>query len=98
MMADSQLSCYVHQRMNTYRDGSNAQACGAQVASERILSRCRSCVTRFGAGASGDLDDPIASLWRQRSLSGVLRDRRQWRVQEDALGFGPEGQVLQEPA
>ena len=34
MLADAQPSCYVHQRMNTYRDGSNAQACGAQVASE----------------------------------------------------------------
>jgi transposase len=34
MLADARPSCYVHQRMNTYRDGSNAQACGAQVASE----------------------------------------------------------------
>ena len=34
MLADAQPSCYVHQRMNTYRDRSNAQACGAQVASE----------------------------------------------------------------
>jgi transposase len=34
MLADAQPSCYVHQRMNTYRNRSNAQACGAQVASE----------------------------------------------------------------
>jgi len=34
MLADAQPSCYLHQRMNTYRDRSNAQACGAQVASE----------------------------------------------------------------
>ena len=34
MLADAQPSCYVHQRMNTYRSRSNAQACGAQVASE----------------------------------------------------------------
>ena len=34
MRADAQPSCYVHQRMNTSRDRSNAQACGAQVASE----------------------------------------------------------------
>ena len=33
MLADAQPSCYVHQRMNTYRNRSNAQACGAQVAS-----------------------------------------------------------------
>ena len=34
MLADAQRSYYVHQRMNTYRDRSNAQACGAQVASK----------------------------------------------------------------
>jgi hypothetical protein len=34
MLANAQPGCYVHQRMNTYRDRSNAQACGAQVASE----------------------------------------------------------------
>ena len=34
MLADAQPRCYVHQRMNTYRSRSNAQACGAQVASE----------------------------------------------------------------
>ena len=38
MLADAQPSCYVHQRMNTYRDRSNAQACGAQVASETTIA------------------------------------------------------------
>jgi len=33
MLADAQQSCYVHQQMNEYRTSSNAQACGAQVAS-----------------------------------------------------------------
>jgi len=34
MLADAQRNCYVHQQMNTYKQGSTAQACGAQVASE----------------------------------------------------------------
>jgi len=34
MLADAQLNCYVHQQMNTYKSSSNAQACGAQVASK----------------------------------------------------------------
>jgi len=34
MLADAQRSCYVHQHMNTHKRSSNAQACGAQVASE----------------------------------------------------------------
>ena len=34
MLADAQQSCYVHQRMKPYKSSSNAQACGAQVASE----------------------------------------------------------------
>src|SRR3974390_2199462 len=34
MLADAQLNCYVRQQMNTYKSSSNAQACGAQVASK----------------------------------------------------------------
>lgn len=34
MLADAQLSCYVHQHMNTHKRRSNAQACGAPVASK----------------------------------------------------------------
>ena len=34
MLADAQRSCYVHQQMKPYKARSNAQACGAQVASE----------------------------------------------------------------
>jgi transposase len=34
MLADAQPNCYVRQQMNTYKQRSNAQACGAQVASE----------------------------------------------------------------
>jgi hypothetical protein len=34
MLADAHRSCYVHQRMNTYRDRSNSQACAEQVASK----------------------------------------------------------------
>ena len=36
MLADAQLSCYVHQYMKTHKRSSNAQACGAQVASKVI--------------------------------------------------------------
>ena len=36
MLADAQRSWYVHQQMNTYKQRSNAQACGAQVASETV--------------------------------------------------------------
>jgi len=34
MLADAQRSCYVHQHMRIHKSRSNAQACGAQVASE----------------------------------------------------------------
>ena len=34
MLADAQRSCYVHQHMNTHKQSSKAQACGAQVASK----------------------------------------------------------------
>lgn len=34
MLAEAQRSCYLHQRMKPYKSSSNAQACGAQVASE----------------------------------------------------------------
>ena len=34
MLADAQPGCYVHRRMDAYRDRCNAEACGAQVASE----------------------------------------------------------------
>jgi hypothetical protein len=34
MLADAQRGCYVHQQMRNHKSRSNAQACGAQVASE----------------------------------------------------------------
>jgi len=37
MLVVAQRGCYVHQRMNTYRDGSNPQACGEQVPSETSM-------------------------------------------------------------
>jgi hypothetical protein len=39
MLADAQPSCYVHQQMNTYKHGSNAQACGAQIASQGSMRK-----------------------------------------------------------
>jgi len=34
MLADARRSCSVHQHMNTHKQSSKAQACGAKVASE----------------------------------------------------------------
>ena len=39
MLADAQESCYVHEHMRIHKSSSNAQACGAQVASETSTQR-----------------------------------------------------------
>lgn len=67
MLADAQPSCCVQQRMNTYRDRSNSQACGAQVAS---YAQSQPKHQQQSQPLKLAMDVPVASTWR---LPGLLR-------------------------